>query len=296
MTSDNGKDAFILKLNSSGDYVWAKKFGRLRSNNSLGLDAAGNVYISGLFTDTVDFDPGAGITNLLSNENNSDIFISKLDTDGNFLWATSIGNSYNDQEPLISIDRKGNVYTSAKFGGTIDFDPGIGTSNLTSLSEDEDIFVLKMNTDGNFVWAKSIGTLDNSIDVYHIDNDAAGNVLITGGFSGTIDFDPGAGINNLTSDRNDGYVLKLNTSGDFVWAKTLTGPGIQYVSHINIDAANNIYAAASFYDTVTLDISGVETTLTSQGTEDILFFKMDSDGNYIWAMSFGSSSREKVWQ
>ncbi|PCJ66691.1 MAG: hypothetical protein COA58_04320 [Bacteroidetes bacterium] len=294
LTADNSYDAFVLKLNSSGDYVWAKSFGSSysESGNSIDLDAAGNVYTTGLFRDTVDFDPGTGINNLIADGSRYYIFISKLDTDGNFVWARSFGNSLSNQEdPVISVDENGNVFTSAPFGGTIDFDPGVGTSELTSLSEEEDIFISKLDTDGNFVWAKNIGHVNGEIGVYSIDHDASGNTVVTGGFGGTIDFDPGVGIGNLTSESSDGYVLKLDASGDYVWARLFGGPSIQDGNYIHVDAADNIYVAGRFYGTVTLDIDGVETNIISIQNEDILFLKMDANGNYIWAKGLGGTSR-----
>ena len=103
----------------------------------------------------------------------------------------------------------------------MDFDPGAGTFNLTASNVYNDIFISKLDASGNFVWAKSIGG-SNEDRGYSIATDASGNVYISGQFSGTVDFDPGAGIFELTSElSSDTFILKLDASGNFVWAKTM---------------------------------------------------------------------------
>src|SRR5690606_26678071 len=101
---------------------------------------------------TVDFDPGNGVFNLTSADF-EDIFISKLDANGNFVWAKRIGGTGSDFGYAISIDNNGNIYTTGAFMGTADFDPGTGSYTMSS-SGFFDAFILKLDANGNFVWAK----------------------------------------------------------------------------------------------------------------------------------------------
>ena len=156
------------------------------------MDSSGNVYTTGYFFFDVDFDPGAGSTELTSAGSN-DVFVSKLDPLGNFVWAKRFGGPSSQVSFSIAVDDSGNVYTTGYFQGTADFDPGSGTSNLTSVGS-EDVFVSKLNSVGNFVWAKSFGGIGYSVAV-----DSSGNVYTTGYFAGTEDFDPGAGTSNILS-------------------------------------------------------------------------------------------------
>ncbi|MCH2046242.1 MAG: SBBP repeat-containing protein, partial [Saprospiraceae bacterium] len=151
-------DIFIQKLDASGNFLWAKSFGGSSSDqgNSIAVDAAGNVYTTGSFEDTVDFDPGAGTTNL-SAIGGSDIFIQKLDASGNFLWAKSFGGSSSDWGSSIAVDASENVYTTGSFQDTVDFDPGAGTINLISQGS-LDIFVHKINQ------TTTVGLVENSFD------------------------------------------------------------------------------------------------------------------------------------
>ena len=211
LTSAAGyQDIFISKLDANGNFVWAKRMGGTSYDiaYSIAIDAAGNVYTTGHFFETADFDPGAGVSNLTS-AGSWDIFISKLDANGNFVWAKRMGGTSPDEANSIAIDASGNAYTTGFFNETVDFDPGAGVSNLTSAGE-ADIFISKLDANGNFVWAKRMG--GTSVDkATSIAIDAAGNVYTTGYFYGTVDFDPGAGVSNLTSaGQVDIFISKLS--------------------------------------------------------------------------------------
>ena len=131
-------------------FEWAKSFGGTSADYSIDIitDASGNVYTAGSFQGTIDFDPGVGVFNLTSNGT----VIQKMDVSGNFLWAKSLlGTGFRS----ITTDASGNVYTAGIFTGTIDFDPGVGTFNITSNGVIT-VFVQKMDSSGNFLCAKSI--------------------------------------------------------------------------------------------------------------------------------------------
>ena len=124
------------------------------------MDASGNLYTTGTFQGTVDFDPGIGKYNLTARGNTfGDVYISKLDSDGHFIWAKSFGGPSGDRGNSIAVDPvTEDVYTIGSFTRTVDFDPGKGVFNLTSEGdEDLDVFISKLDNAGNFVWAKALG-------------------------------------------------------------------------------------------------------------------------------------------
>ncbi len=134
------------------DFVWARQMGGTDSDLGFGVavDGSGNVYTTGQFTGAADFDPGAGVFSLTSAsifDDNSDIFVSKLDSAGNFVWALQMGGTGFAAGNDVAVDGSGNVYTTGRFAGSADFDPGAGVFNLTSAggpgSETPDIFVAK---------------------------------------------------------------------------------------------------------------------------------------------------------
>lgn len=298
-------DIYFLKLDVNGDFVWAKEInGGTWFDNSyeIKLDAAGNVFVIGRFYfqggPSFDFDPGPGT--FLLTATHEDIFILKLDNDGNFVWARDIGAPTGSDEHRgysIDIDNAGNVYATGYFEGTVDFDFGAGTTNLTATG-DWDVFFMKVDNNGNFAWARK---LTNSAPTYYTDGqygskievDAAGNIYTSGRFNGTTDFDLGAGTFNLTSNGDfDAYLLKMTTDGDFVWAKSWGGTQYDEGFSLSTTSAGVSYVIGSFRTTVDFDPGVGNYNLTSAGADDVFISKFDENGNLIWARSMGGTSAD----
>jgi len=292
LTSVGGEDIFISKLDAAGNFLWAKSMGGTIDDRgtSIVVDASGNVYTSGYFQGIADFDPGAGTSNLTST-GSWDIFILKLDAAGNFLWAKNMGGIIGDRGNSMAVDGSGNVYTTGLFQGTGDFDPGAGTSNLTSAG-DYDIFISKLNASGNFLWAKSMGGTSFE-GGYSIAVDGSGNVYTTGFFQGTVDIDPGAGTSNFTSAGSyDIFISKLDTAGNFLWAKSMGATIDDRGYSIAVDGSANVYTTGLFHGTVDFDPGAGTNNLTSAGSEDIFISKLDAAGNFLWAKSMGGTSTD----
>ncbi len=141
-------DVFINKLDSTGNYIWAKQIGgtSFEDCKALGVDSKGNIYATGYFSGTADFDPGPASYPLTSA--GSDIYIAKLDSAGNFLWAKQSGEAATDNTGFgrgLALDASSNVYTTGSFGGVMDFDPGTGSYSMDAgpLYSD-DAFIHKM--------------------------------------------------------------------------------------------------------------------------------------------------------
>jgi VCBS repeat-containing protein len=271
LASAGGSDIFVSKLSAAGDFVWARGIGGTSSDeaNGIAVAADGSVCTTGYFQGTVDFDPGAAAINLVS-AGSYDVFVSKLDSAGHYVWARRIGGSSADEGNGIAVGADGSVYTTGYSNGLVDFDPGAGTFNQTSAGY-QDVFVSKLDSGGNFVWARRMGGSDfdysNAIAVA-----ADGSVCTTGSFSGMADFDPGSGAFYLTSvgSYNNAFVSKLCqlTVGDRVW-NDLNGNGAQ-------DAGEPGLAGVS----VEL-YSSVDAT---QGNADDVFLgrvTTDADGHYV---------------
>ncbi len=293
ITSAGEADIFISKLNAAGNFVWIEGIRGVGNNrsNAIAVDGVGNVYTTGEFWGTADFDPGPGTFNLTSAgfEGYHDIFISKLNAAGNFVWAKRMGGTDVDVSRAIALDGVGDVYTTGSFRGTVDFDPGPGTFNLTSAGG-FDIFISKLNANGNFVWAKRLGGTGESEGGRAIALDGAGNVYTTGFFEGTVDFVPGPGTFNLTSAGSaDIFVHKLNASGNFVWAKRLGGTGWDVPTAIALDGAGNVYTTGEFWGTADFDPGPGIFNLTSAGNWDIFINKLNASGNFVWAKRMGGT-------
>lgn len=289
-------DVFVLKLDASGNFVWAKRWGWSDTDEaaSIALDGLENVYTTGLFYGlSVDFDPGSGVYNLGST-GSDDIFVSKLNSAGDFVWAISFaGTSFNDNSYSIAA-RFGDVYVTGAFNQTTDFDPGPGIYNLTSTGGSvQDVFVCKLDNAGVFQWARQMGGTSNDFG-YGIAIDVSGNVLTTGKFNGTADFDPGAGIFNLSAACGGIFISKLDGSGNFVWAKQFVHSTNACVtiqgSAIAVDASSNILTTGEFYSSIDFDPGASTYILNSFSSGgDIYVSKLDASGNFVWARQLGGT-------
>ena len=289
LTSVDGNDIFISKLNSLGDYVWVKRFGGIGDGfgYSIKLDDSGNLFATGYFSGTTDFDPGSGVNNITSS-GLTDIFIAKLDTAGNFMWSKTIGGSGNEYCFSLVLDNSCNLYLTGGYNGTVDFDPGAGVLNLTSAGS-SDIFILKIDAAGNFVWAKSMGGTGED-EGHSIALDELGKVYTTGHFSGTADFDPGFGTDNLVSaGLSDIFISKIDISGNHVFAKRIGGANYDVGQSIASDSSGNIYTAGVFKGNTDFD-PGIGTfNINSLGLSDIYILKLDISGNFHWVKRIGGT-------
>ena len=168
---------FFTNVNSQQAYHnWTKTGGSISMDigNSLHVDALGNVYTVGRFQGTVDFDPGTSIYNLTSN-GGYDIFVQKLNSSGNLIWAHSFGDTLDDQGNSVVVDNNGNVYITGGFQLTMDADPCVGSSILTS-SGYYDLFSIKLDANGIYIWglnqggSGTISDIGVSIHIHNQDN------------------------------------------------------------------------------------------------------------------------------
>ena len=255
------------------------------------LDSNKAVVATGLFSSTLDIDAGSGTFNLTSN-GNQDIFVTKYTTNGNFVWAKSIGGSFDDAVMDLKKDRQGNLYLVGFYQGTVDFDPGPGVSNLTT-SGFTNTFILKLDKDANFLWVKGIVGRGNTLDI-----DEDGNILIGGDFGATVDFDPGPGLFNMTANLTtyrDMFVMKLNNSGDFLWAKQIRNLGLSDYQQFGLetDPSGNVFFAGNFTNTSDFDPGPASVALSSNGLDDAFILKLNAQGDYMWVKQFGSTEGDK---
>lgn len=290
LTSAGSTDIYVTKQDAAGNLIWAKSFPGTNNNNGRGIavDAAGNVYTTGGFRGSVDFDPGAGVNNQTAN-GFSAIFILKLNASGDLAWVKNIGGTSGGSGYGIALDAAGNIYTTGEYGGTVDFDPGAGTTNLTGGG----IFTLKLNAAGNFVWANGSGQGSGSTAGEGITVDNTGNVYTAGRFSGTVDFDATVGVGELTSNGSvDAFITKFDATGNFVWARNFGASSYDVAKGIALDGLGNVILSGHFQETTDFDPGTGTVNLVSNGNYDVFIVKLDLSGNYVWAKSFGGTSGE----
>ncbi|NNC82031.1 MAG: hypothetical protein HKN79_00500 [Flavobacteriales bacterium] len=287
---------FVLSIcfcSIAQQFDWANQIGGegFEIANGVTVDAEGSVLTIGSYQGTIDTDPGPG-TFELSNSGFDDVFISKVDADGQFLWAKKFGGSSFDVGYDVVTDGDGNVYTTGYFSETIDFDPGAGTFNMTSGGL-YDCFISKLDSDGNFVWAKQFTGAQFEIG-YALTLDNDGNIILTGAFNGEADFDPGSGTSTLTpAGGYDAFVAKLNADGNFIWAGRLGGSVDDEGHDVVVDASGAIYTTGFFWGLADFDPSAAVSNLTSAGNFDIYVHKLAADGSFQWAKQMGGDGEDQ---
>tara|TARA_R110001606_G_C15403849_1_gene653773 strand:+ start:1039 stop:9429 length:8391 start_codon:yes stop_codon:yes gene_type:complete len=291
-------NSFIGKYSPDGEILWALQLGDLPyisttdSGNAIEVDTDGNVYVTGNFGGLIDFDPGEGVAELV-NEFGSAMFLAKYDKFGNLIFAKGKGayNSFSYGEDL-ALDSEGNIWVTGTFIGATDFDMGPG-ENIIPGNSQNDIFLAKYDNTGELIFAKAIaGTNYEYAEGLVIDSD--GSALITGRFRGTVDFDPGNGVSELSSFGDfDIFLAKYNSAGDLVFAYQMGGAGLETGQSLTIDNEGNIIISGTYGDSNADFDPGPSTFLLPkiQGGYYIsngFVAKYNSDGTFLFAKGTGS--------
>jgi len=254
----------------------------------LAVDGLGNVYVTGYFAGTGDFDPGPG------EDWHSSIwgasFLMKFDSAGTFQWARTWGEDGIACGCAVSTEASGDVYVTGFFDGTVDFDPGPGEDWHTS-GETGDAFVCKFDPSGTFLWARTWGG-DGSAGGYGVAADISGNAFVAGGYTHTVDFDPGSGVDNHTSNggSDDAFLSKFDSSGAFIWAMTWGSYIDECGKDVVVDGAGDAFVAGDFHATVDFDPGSGVDIHTPVGDWDIYLSKFSSSGGFLWAITWGGEN------
>jgi hypothetical protein len=280
MVISNGLiDGFVLKLNSTGDFKWVKTFGGPQYDHciSMSISNSNSIYVVGGFEDTVDFDPSVNVYKLNSVANSRDAFALKIDSLGAFVWVKSFGSNKIDQASSVVSDHDGAIVITGIFLDSVDFDPGPSVKREYSKGN-SDVFILKLESSGNYIWSRSVGGM--LIDEGHsIVVDLTNNIYVVGIFKDSVDFDPGIGVKNLISTGDyDGFILKLNKYGDFVWAGSIGGQSYEDIKCIALDTAGDIYSTGYFSKKCDFDPNNGKNFITSQDGTDVFTLKLSKCG------------------
>lgn len=285
LTSAGQGDGFVCTLDSAGNYVSALRIGGTLNDGCSGIemDSAGNLYVTGDFWGTIDADPGPGQFNV-SSVGDTDGYIAKLDSNGTLLWAGRVGGPGHDNLMAVALDSSNNVWLSGRFRQSGDFDPGPGSSTLTSAGG-YDAFVVKLSSSGTLLLAERVGSTGDDVGSLNgLRTDSAGNVYFAGSFQGTADFDPGSGTANLVSaGGSDAFILKLDNAGGYVWAGALGGSGSDRAFGLALDSSANVYVTGQFQGSGDFDPGAALFQLTGAGSQTAFVAQFDANRNFIWA-------------
>ncbi len=273
------EDAYLLKLDLRGRYVWVKTFGgpeAIARGYQPAVDQHGNLLIIGSFSMTVDFDPSEGVDKRTARPDNRDTFATLLRADGSYGWTRTLGIS--STHCGIAFAGSGRILVSGMFEGVVDFDPTEGVDERASKG-DHDVFVSLWTVDGEYLSTRTIGGRGNDIGRGILDS--GGGILLSGGFQGLVDFDPSGGEDRRRAQGNtDAFLSRWSAHGEYEWTITFGGEGDArtYVVHGAVYRGGNIWLAGEFTDTVDFDPNeGIEER-TALGDRDNFLLKLTCDG------------------
>lgn len=309
LVSAGMQDVFIVKTSASGQTLWAKRIGGSQPDiaTAATLDQYGNLYITGSFRGTVDFDPGSGIYNLASFSTGSqDIFTAKYDPNGNLLWAQrfggegytdSLGNTYAAVSSgyAIRYDQHDHILLTGRILGCIDFDSGPGVDTLSARISPA-CFIVQLNLDGQLRWARQLGGGLHGVEGYGIGYAANGDVYTSGVFGDSADFDPGPNTWWMRSMAySQAFVSKLDSNGQFIWARQAGGQTLNdqaTAQSIDVDGIGNVVTGGQFKGNGDFDPGPAAALMQSNGQLDIFLLKLDASGQFVWVRQTGGPQNE----
>jgi hypothetical protein len=266
-------DIFVAKYDPAGNVIWAKRAGGPGGDKgySLTLDGSGNIFVTGEFEETAEFD-GIQVSTTAANN----LFIAKYDGAGNVLWVKTVETHSNSSRGYaINCDASGNVYISGTFEDKAYFDGNY----LFDTEGETDIILLKLDTDGNFIWAKNMGGSDSDKG-YGIEIEG-GDLYMTGYFTDDADFSPSVSLNG--NGANDFFIAKFDLSGNLIWAQNGGGNDDDKGYSVTVNSNGNIVCTGEFRDNASFGNS----TLSSYGHGDMFVVAYDNMGNKIWVVQGG---------
>lgn len=291
-------DTYVAKYSPNGSLIWTKQFGGIASTGSLDagpltVDESGNIYSAGLLSSgNADFDPGTGSTVLSTTEGNGAGYLAKLDLSGNFVWAKLLVDDASSDGRAefidLKVDEDQNVYGTGTFFGTIDFDPGSGTTTRTSSADfDFDGFLIKLTPTGDLSHIVTLGGASGPDLLQGLAIDDAGNSYVTGLIRGTSTLAYVGGSTVLSSAGNtDIVVAKLTPTGGLSWVERYGSTSFDEGYDIALRENSTLYVTGIFSNTVDFDSSSGTSNLSTVADSDTFLLKLTTDGIFEWAAAF----------
>lgn len=293
MGTDLYYSAFVCKLDPNGAYAWSNVYENVvpisdrSAGTAVAVDASGNILFAGNFKGSIDFDL-SGTSHIIEAQG-QDGFVSKLDPNGNYIWAGGIGSPLEDDVTGLITDDDEGVLITGYFADVCDFDPGSGTNTLTTPG-DYDGFLCRWDSSG--AMDQVFGFSGSATEkMYCIDIAPNGDLIVGGMTSAGADVDPGPGTVLLDNNGGpDGFLCRLDPTGNFIWAKGFGGPVYDRVNDVAVTPAGDIYTIGEFAQSIDLDPGVWTSAFTSHGAWDMFVQKFDPYGDFIWGGTMGGTS------
>jgi hypothetical protein len=306
-----GRDAFVCKYDTDGNFKWAFHLGdpetgtlttddaRFEDGFDLAVDSIGNIYITGTFNGTINLDPANSnaAATFTGNTASRDIFVASYTADGKYRWGFAIGGSGQDEGHAIRIGKDGSVYVAGFFSNMTDFDPGRNI-NAKNSAGGWDAFLAKYDSGGKNIWVRSFGGTGNdqvrpgAMELREIDGKEY--VFVGGDFTTTMEvFTADGYVQAASAGGGDIFLSRYDTDGNLTWIKTASGPGgTEFIHRIATDSFGSVYATGQITGTVDFNPGNIALTLTSLGQSDAFMVKYDKNGNLLLARNIGGNDSD----
>ncbi|MBP7551975.1 MAG: InlB B-repeat-containing protein [Spirochaetes bacterium] len=295
-TSSSGSNVVLVKYDSSGTALWAKSVtaGNYSEFFSVAVDSSGNIYAAGR-QGTGSHTYGDGIS--VAGTGALNVVLVKYDSSGTALWAKSVTAGTNESHfNSVAIDSSGNVYAAGEQWRTGSLTYGEGVSVAGTYSSGPNVVLVKYDSSGNALWAKSVTAGIGGSRFYSVAVDSSGNVYAAGYQWGTGSYTYGEGVSvaGASSSCDNVILAKYDSSGTALWAKSVTaGTGHSSFNSVAVDSSGNVYAAGYQYGGSFTYGDGV--SVAGTGALNVVLVKYDSSGNALWAKSVTAGTNESYF-
>lgn len=294
-----GQHLFLQKLTPKGQLLWVRQLGGPTVEYyQVSFDSIGNAYILTVFKGTIDLDPSPAEA-LVSAGPDGNVSLTKLDAMGDFVWGKRFDCKEYPMEPAI--DQQGNILLAFYLTGTADFEPGPGVTTLTAQGTSVQTVVVKLDSNGAFVWAGAFFGANNR--PFKIATDPTGKVYVQGVFNGPVDFDPGANTYPMTAAALSSpyytsmYIVQLSPEGGIIWGRQINAV-VSYndffVAGLQVDNQGNVLSCGHFFSADFDPGPGNLVLHNPPGIVSIFCFKLTASGDLAWARQVGSEVANNI--
>ncbi len=287
-------DIFVTKHAQDGSLLWVVSLGSFADDggSDIAINANGEIIVSGYFRTTISYTAISG-TGSISSQGSEDAFVLRLTSDGQIIDMQSFGGPANVVATSVTADSDGNVYIAGWFLGDSDFNPG-SSQHILSSAGMRDVFVLKLDDNGDFVWAQHYGGPENDspTEIVHAQN----SLFLSGTFRNTADFSGGLGTGILNSQGlDDAFLLKISDDGDFDWVNAAHDAQSCTIRGLAVQSNGNVRVVGDFDSELVINIPGNTINIPTWGGSDVFLGQINSGGEWESVIRLGSIENDRGW-
>lgn len=285
-TGGEGGDGymFLSRFSPDGKFIWVRTWGNLFPETAARIvtDGSGNVYVSGIFVETTDFDPGESVEERECT-GGYDVYLSKFDSNGEFQWVRTLGGTDFDTFGGIDSDSSGNVFVSGVVWGSAELDAGKQETSAIYEGDSPAMFLCRLSPQGDLDWVR-IWPGAWSLRVSGLSVGDSDAINIAGALAGTFDFDPSeseAPVSTIEA-MSEAFLLRLDTDGSLDWVRSFAASEFLFITSVDCDDRGNVFVAGDFKGFTDLDPGEGSSEIWTEGQGPLAFLVcLDRSGSFV---------------